>query len=692
MKKYLLFFLLVSALLCQLSAYPKKSIVERYTNSGCPPCKTTNDYWYTATTQSLVNSNTISHIVYNVNWPDPQDPMYLFNFSENSTRWGYYNVNSVPWMVVNGTTITLSNTSSSYLVNAVSSGNNESSPFKIILTSFFSPNNILDVHVKILRDPSDHNVYSNTKLRIALTERDIYFSYSPGTGSNGERTFYSITRKMLPDASGTLFNPPAAGDSTEQDILFPCSSSFMQTVMMDSIRVVAFLQDDNSKFIYQSEMTNLNKTPQLFTFSSILNMGNVEVSNSSDSTKAVFYNWSTHPCVISNITSQSGAFKLLENLNYPLTLAVNDSLILHFNFSPSQTGNFTGYFSFTSNDSIFKGITLKGLGYKINSAVSNTFYASSGVSDNGNILKINPTSGLGNNIGPSLYSEIHSIAASPKTQILYGISTTSVSTEFVRINAQAGDAYNLFTCPMGNMSSIAFDKNGVLYAAMQSGIIYTVDLQNAFFTQVCSLNVKIQSIAFNPVDNELWGTYFALLGLNRDRIFKINLSIGDTIIVGNTGMKIVTNSIAFDNLGNLFGLTGSASQPANFISIDKITGIGSVIGSTGVTNLTGLCFSFNAFQGVTEVKNIPTTYNLTQNYPNPFNPSTSIQYSIPKEGMVNLSVYNTLGQKVGLLVNQYMQAGNYEVKFNASSLSSGIYFYRLEAGGFASIKKMMLVK
>ena len=692
MKKYLLLSLFVGALFCTLSAFPKKSLVERYTNSGCGPCKVTNDNWYTATTRSLLDSNSISHIVYNVSWPDPEDPMYLFNVSDNSTRWNYYGVNSVPWMTVNGTTITMSNTNPSYLLNAVTAGDTLSSPFKIILTSDFFSNNMLDVHVKILRDPSDNNVYSNTKIKIALTEREIYFVSAPGSGSNGERTFYSITRKMLPNAGGTLFNPPVPGDSTELDVFYSCSASFMQKVIMDSVRVVAFLQDDNTKFIYQSEMSNLNKAAHLVTYSSVLDMGNVEISNSSDTIKAVLLNWNTIPCNISNITSPSGPFKLLDNINYPLTIPANDSLTLHFLFTPSQAGVAKGYFSFSSNDSVFKGITLKGKGYKINTTVPNTFYASSGLNNNGNFLKINPATGIGTNIGPSLYSELHSIAVDPKIQILYGISTTALSTEIVRINALGGDAYNLFTCPMGDMSAIAFDKNGSLYAAMRNGVIYNVNLQNRSFTQVCSLTVKVQSIAFNPVNNELWGTYFAAIGLNKDRIFKINLSTGDTVSVGNTGTGIVTNSIAFDNLGNLFGLTGSTTQQANFVSIDQNTGISLIIGSTGVSNLTGLCFSFTSIQGINDYKNIPIAFNLMQNYPNPFNPSTSIKYSIPQDGMVNLAVYNTLGQKIAGLVNQYMHAGNYEVKFNASSYPSGIYFYRLEAGNFTSVKKMILMK
>jgi hypothetical protein len=88
----------------------------------------------------------------------------------------------------------------------------------------------------------------------------------------------------------------------------------------------------------------------------------------------------------------------------------------------------------------------------------------------------------------------------------------------------------------------------------------------------------------------------------------------------------------------------------------------------------------------------PMTYALEQNYPNPFNPATIIRYSIPVEGFVNLSIYNALGERVASLVNQVMKAGSYEVNFNATGIASGVYFYRIEAGDFLSVKKMMILK
>ena len=95
------------------------------------------------------------------------------------------------------------------------------------------------------------------------------------------------------------------------------------------------------------------------------------------------------------------------------------------------------------------------------------------------------------------------------------------------------------------------------------------------------------------------------------------------------------------------------------------------------------------------VENTPLLANdfvLYQNYPNPFNPSTLIKYSVAKEGFVNISVYNLLGEKVATLVNSFMKTGSYDISFNASSLSSGVYFYSINAGDFKAVKKMLLMK
>jgi hypothetical protein len=97
--------------------------------------------------------------------------------------------------------------------------------------------------------------------------------------------------------------------------------------------------------------------------------------------------------------------------------------------------------------------------------------------------------------------------------------------------------------------------------------------------------------------------------------------------------------------------------------------------------------------GITPIGNItPTQYNLSQNYPNPFNPTTKINFSLPKSGLVTLKIYNILGQEVNTLMNEVKSAGVYSVDFNASNLASGIYFYAIKSGDFTDVKKMSLIK
>jgi hypothetical protein len=89
---------------------------------------------------------------------------------------------------------------------------------------------------------------------------------------------------------------------------------------------------------------------------------------------------------------------------------------------------------------------------------------------------------------------------------------------------------------------------------------------------------------------------------------------------------------------------------------------------------------------------IPVKYGLTQNYPNPFNPSTSISYALPKDGFVSLKIYDVLGREIKTLVNELKKANIYTVDFEATDLSSGIYYYKIDVDGYSNVKKMMYLK
>jgi hypothetical protein len=91
-------------------------------------------------------------------------------------------------------------------------------------------------------------------------------------------------------------------------------------------------------------------------------------------------------------------------------------------------------------------------------------------------------------------------------------------------------------------------------------------------------------------------------------------------------------------------------------------------------------------------KKISNNYILDQNYPNPFNPTTSINYQLPITGHVTLKVYDILGREIATLVNKTLSKGSHNVNWNATNLTSGVYFYQLRAGNYISTKKMLLLK
>ncbi len=129
-------------------------------------------------------------------------------------------------------------------------------------------------------------------------------------------------------------------------------------------------------------------------------------------------------------------------------------------------------------------------------------------------------------------------------------------------------------------------------------------------------------------------------------------------------------------------LNPAANQNGEAFGIFAALADGTVIGfSSDVTDI-----------GDSEISTIPSDFSLNQNYPNPFNPSTTISFSIPQSEFVSIKVYNIIGKEVTTLISREMSAGNYDVQFDASNLSSGVYFYQFQAGTFNEVRKMNLIK
>jgi len=158
----------------------------------------------------------------------------------------------------------------------------------------------------------------------------------------------------------------------------------------------------------------------------------------------------------------------------------------------------------------------------------------------------------------------------------------------------------------------------------------------------------------------------------------------------------LSSGVVNDSLGpggNSYVLSvGPLSIPANQSETVGFAILNAANLSDLITFNTRAKFKFGTV-GITQISTeIPKEFNLGQNYPNPFNPMTNIKFAIPKNSFVSMKIVDILGREIATLVNEVKDAGYYEVSYNASKLSSGVYFYKIEANGYTDIKRMVVLK
>lgn len=135
---------------------------------------------------------------------------------------------------------------------------------------------------------------------------------------------------------------------------------------------------------------------------------------------------------------------------------------------------------------------------------------------------------------------------------------------------------------------------------------------------------------------------------------------------------------------------GTTNEPKNYSYEDKKVQTGIYRYRLKQNDYNSSFEYFELQQDVTIAK--PAEFSLSQNYPNPSNPKSIIEYQVPEKTLVNISVYNMLGQLVSSIVNEIKEAGTYSVEFDGTNLSSGTYFYRISSGTYTAVKKLILVK
>ena len=225
------------------------------------------------------------------------------------------------------------------------------------------------------------------------------------------------------------------------------------------------------------------------------------------------------------------------------------------------------------------------------------------------------------------------------------------------------------------------DLGDVFVTGYSFGSTSSFDYATIKYEQVV-VPVELTSFTAKVVQNEVVLTWTTATEKN-NRGFEVERKVSS---------KQKSVSSQWESIGFVAGY-GTTSDPRSYSFTDN-----NLKNSTYSYRLKQIDFdgSFSFSNEVEVDVNAPLTFSLNQNYPNPFNPSTQISYTIPKDGYVSLKVYNTIGQEVATLVNGNVQAGSHEVTFNPESMgvsiSSGVYYYRLELDGKVLVKKMMVLK
>jgi len=170
---------------------------------------------------------------------------------------------------------------------------------------------------------------------------------------------------------------------------------------------------------------------------------------------------------------------------------------------------------------------------------------------------------------------------------------------------------------------------------------------------------------------------------------KVELKWNTATEVNNYGFNIERKPQAgeWTKIGFIKG-NGNSNSPKNYSFVDESPVSGKVEYRLKQIDNDGKY----EYSKIVEISSEPTQFSLAQNYPNPFNPTTTIQYAIPSAEHVTIKVYNEIGEEVRTLVDENKEAGQYKATFNGSGLASGIYYYRISAGNFIKVKKLMLLK
>lgn len=669
MKTKLLFTILIVFSLATFAQVPRTVLWEHFTNASCGPCADSNPASF-AYLES--NYDNIVAIWYHGWWPGATDPMYLSNVDENRDRIGYYAINSVPRYVIDGVLHGYGDEAGKR-VDQVDARLAIDSPVKLNVTTEIV-NDSLEVTITLVvyGDVTQENL----KLRTGVIEQ--YKNYFSPPGSNGEFEFPHVFNKFIGGVDGIDVSGLNIGDSLTYELMEEINQEWNR----DALSVVAFLQSNSSKAIVQAAVDNRYHSIS----SEVPQVDLVDINKTTN-----------YPFSITN--TQSGSLELeitlnmIENNQNWITSLMQDGISVDTIFANLATDEKVGFELDIKTGDIPDYMKLSIVARNSSGFAATIDYFALVKSgdimliddDGGKNFDENFTRALGNS--NSLYTKIDS-------KILNDVKKMfDMPTEYKAILWNMGDyAPSLVGSDFSWLLSYLNSGGRVLF----SGCDFAHDIHDVqnfsvgkfFFRNYLDAAYLTDSVTSTSLSSVASNPLFDTLNIQLNKEYS---TLPDGVNSGKGESHLIMKFDDTDYYGIVlrekndyktayitFGLEQISSEATQDLVVNKI-----------------LDWFATPVVGVDENSEImltPKKYSLEQNYPNPFNPSTIINYQIPESGNVKVVVHDILGNEVAHLVNERKNAGYHSIEFNASYLTSGIYFYSIQSGNFYQVKKMLLIK
>jgi len=278
------------------------------------------------------------------------------------------------------------------------------------------------------------------------------------------------------------------------------------------------------------------------------------------------------------------------------------------------------------------------------------------------------------------YGVINAWDWTDNNHIWFGSANTTANATFAKV-------YRSSTGFSGTFTATSVTGTGGSTGCYYQAVAFTDNLNGMVGSSGGNIKKTVDGgVTYTAVANPPGLTTFAVMNMSKDPSGKIRVAIDSS---GGAVMWTTTN-FGTTWVREQLPLQGSSSTISHMQFLTANLGFASLGSPSGAI---GGLLKYGPVTGVTNNgTEIPNNYALEQNYPNPFNPSTVIKFSLPKSGFVTIKVYNSMGKEVETLISESMSAGNHMLSFDASALSSGLYFYKIITSGFTDTKKMLFVK